>query len=386
MTISTRRAGEYLSLQKTLMKTLDRSFVTWGGGAALAGAVLLGAPSAQADPTDSKRAGSGIAPDAEDLDAQPPAGGAAPKPDKVRTGNWSLMADTQLQSIQFSDLSTSFGFGVGYRSVYTDSLAIIRKGTVATLEGNALASDYGHFVLDPAAANVGATGRFMYFANSGKRCKVDCSATDPVYTGLQLGLIVAVNVGQTKTRATLPDGTLIEENLVGGSALAGGVVRVSGTITGDVERPVALGAYFGLAPHVVGGDMTAQQRKDVLGDRSSVYFGIEGGLFFQLASAYVTMRMSQIWPNDNPVKGLTGFQLIPSIVFSLPFDIVSYEPKQDDKKGTPDTSQPPAAPAASSGAAPAGSAPPAPAAPPATSTQAPGAASASPVAPAEAPH
>ncbi|HEY2410117.1 MAG TPA: hypothetical protein VGI10_29135 [Polyangiaceae bacterium] len=377
---ATSRAGDFENRPKARL-TRYRALLRYAQmqafvAAGMCAAPLHAAPPAGASPVDPPPADAppgvnlGIAtvPDVQAVSSPPPAGGAAPPPKgQLRVGTWSLMADAQLQSIQLSDLTTSFGLGVAYRTLRTDTSIIIRKGTQSSLEGAALSADFGHFALDPAAANVGASFRGMYFVNSGRYL---CKACDPVstYPGLQVGLRFSVDVGQTQLKATLPDGTVDNEGLSAAAFTAGLVARVSDKFTSDgVERPIALGLYISAASHLVGGDLVAQERKDIFGNDALLYYGVEGGLFFQLASAEVTMKISDLVPNGDRVRGLTGFQLIPRVSFSLPFDIVQY----DGAKPASGTASPDAAAGADGSAAAAGgTAQPTPPTPPAAATPA----------------
>lgn len=278
-----------------------------------------------------------------------PASSASPPPSASAPTLWTLLADAKLESVDLKDSTSSFGLGARYRAPSTETMLIIRKGTADTLTGSLHDHAFGAFILSPDNTKIGITFRLDWFHNSGVYCVEDkpggnCQANTVVH-GLRTGAYMQLKAGMADITSTAAG--LTSASLAAGALGVGFSGRFEDEFVLDgTSRPLVLGFWFGPTVRLIGGDLTEDQRQTLLGSGAPVWFGLEAGALLRLGTFDLTGELSWIgFDNSNAVVGLERLQVVPSIKFSLPFDVLS-APASSATAATPE-----AKPAAENGAA-----------------------------------
>lgn len=281
---------------------------------------------------------------------------------------WTLLADAKLQSVSMQDASSSFGLGLRYATPHWETALVLRKGVVDSLTAAPLDRQFGSFVLAPDTAKVGVTFRVDWYSGTGVYCRPDCDPTrkDVVYIhALRHGVYASLDAGETTVGSN--DATVkIAHTMLASSAISFGYSgQIQDEVTlGDSKYPVALRFWVGPTFRIVGGDLTQDERRNLLGGAAWMFFGGEAGAMVRLGTFDLITKLTWIGLDQHDaVAGLERLQLTPSIHFSLPFSVLS---------GVPDTSGTKKADTAGAGAAPSSAAPASvPAATPSSSAAAP---------------
>lgn len=248
---------------------------------------------------------------------------------------WTIAADTALQAVNGSDLSTSIGLGLQYQSNRTEYTLIVRKGTSDTLADPSNKSQFGQFILAPAFSKVGASLRIQLYGGAMAACIPDCNAKNKVLVpnAKRFGLFVSADVGNMDMELHSEVGeTIVDDSVTALSATAAAAWRLDDAVSiGDVSKPLALMLFIGPTARILGGSINDRQREALFNNDATAYFGIEGGGMVRFANFDLFAKASWLGPerDGGAVPGLSRLQFVPSVTFQLPFDIITATPKEN---------------------------------------------------------
>lgn len=252
---------------------------------------------------------------------------------------WTLIADAKLQSVGLNDSTSSFGLGARYHTFNSELSLLVRKGVADSVVSRPRDHAFGAFVLSPETAKLGLSFRWDAFWNSGWKCvstKPDTprgkACEDPDHSiehTARWGGFVSVNAGQVSistNTSSLPGTDMIEgATLVSAAITLGLSFRYEDDfVLQGIHRPFVLGLWLGPTSRIVGGDLSQDQRKQLFGSSALSFWGVEAGGLVRLGTADLIAKLSWIGlDKSDSVAGLERLQIVPSVQFSLPLDILT---------------------------------------------------------------